>query len=185
MLIGAMAVTEPVPAHAIEPVADSRLVVVVKSSTKTQSVEMPSSSMAKSAVPGAMANSSGLAPNDSTPATTAPDGNWGWGAADLAQAYTDRDRVETGTFTSTGDDFALYAISDGASGDRATLCWNRVAGFASGGRSAGGGAAKALVDLDLHLYDASDGDSVVSSESTVDSVEQIAATSALTKAVLN
>ncbi len=121
---------------------------------------------------------------NASPAPTTPGSSWGFGAADLSQAYTDRARVQSGTLTSTGSRTQFYALSSGVSGDRATLCWNRVAGFASGGRSAGGGTAKSLVNLDLALYDASSGSEHVVSTSTVDSVEQVATTSAVSDAVL-
>ncbi len=89
---------------------------------------------------------------NTSPVPSSPDQAWGHGALDLAAAYTERDRVKTATLTSSGVDTLYFALTSVAAGDRATLVWNRDVGFASGGRSAGAGTAKSLVDLDLFLY---------------------------------
>ncbi len=121
---------------------------------------------------------------NSAPVTTTPDNNWGYGALDLAQAYTDRTLVQTGTFSSSGADALYFTLSNVAVGDRTTLAWNRVASFSSAGRRSGAGAATALVNLDLGLYDGADASTDVESASTIESVEQIKAAAALSTAVL-
>ncbi len=68
-------------------------------------------------------------------------------------------------------------------GDRSTVVWNRSAAFASS-RTSLTGSAKSLIDVDLRLYDGGDGTQDSSSASTVNNVEQVKATSALSTGVV-
>jgi PKD repeat protein len=122
---------------------------------------------------------------NSSPVTGTPDSNWGCGALDLGPAYSDRTRVLTPTLTTSGPTALYYKLGSVASGARQTIAWNRAASYYSGTNPASGpGSTKTLVNLDLFLYDGSNGSQVASSASTVDSLEQTKAASAVTNGVL-
>jgi subtilisin family serine protease/PKD repeat protein len=122
---------------------------------------------------------------NTSPVPTSPGNTWGYGALDLGPAYADRTRVQSSTFTSSGATTQYYSLGPVASGARQTIAWNRSAGYASGSNPAsGGGTAKALVDLDLRLYDGTNGTSQASSTGSTNDVEQTKAPSSLTDGVL-
>jgi serine protease AprX len=111
---------------------------------------------------------------NTTPAPSTPDNNWGWGGMDLAAAYTNRASVAEATLTSSGKPFALLSGGALASGGRVTLAWNR---HVSSNNSSAPTTSWSLLDLDLTVYDAATGASLGSSTSSVNSVEQVAASS--------
>jgi PKD repeat protein/subtilisin family serine protease len=125
---------------------------------------------------------------NTSPVSGAPDSNWGCGALDLGVAYANRTRVRAGTaetLTTSGPVALYYTLGSVASGARQTLAWNRSVPYFSGTNPASGpGTPKTLVNLDLFLYDGSNGAQVTASASSVNNVEQIAASSAVTNGVL-
>jgi hypothetical protein len=108
---------------------------------------------------------------NTSPAPTSPDNNWGWGGMDLAAAYTNRTSVCEATLTSSGPAFALLSGGSLASGGRVTLAWNR---HVASNNSSAPTTSYSLLDLDLTVYDAASGNSLGSSTSSVNPVEQVA-----------
>jgi PKD repeat protein len=121
---------------------------------------------------------------NSSPVTGTPDSNWGCGALDLGQAYTDRTRAFTATLTSSGPVAHYYKLGSLASSGRSTIAWNRAATYSGSTPASGPGSASTLVNLDLYLYDGATGQQSAASASTVDSLEQVAPSSSITDAVL-
>ncbi|MCG3135551.1 MAG: hypothetical protein HMLKMBBP_03258 [Planctomycetes bacterium] len=116
-----------------------------------------------------------------SPVPTSPDNNWGWGAMDLTAAYNTRSSVWEGALYEQGNPrFQLLDLGALASGGRVTLAWSR--NVTSNGNAAPTSYAS-LVDLDLFLYDEATGGEVKNSASTLNSVEMVEVSSALTSPV--
>ena len=118
---------------------------------------------------------------NTSPAPTSPDDNWGWGGLALGAAYTARASVAEGSLTASGPSYQLYRLGSLASNGRVTLAWNRH--VMSNGSSAPS-SASSLVDLDLYLFDESSGLSAGQSTSSVNPVEQLKASSAVSSPIL-
>jgi subtilisin family serine protease len=119
---------------------------------------------------------------NTSPFPSTPDNNWGFGGMNLTAAYSARADVTEGTLTSTGAESLYYTRSSSlASGDRATLAWNRHVTYSS---TDWPGTPPALLDLDLYLYNGSTGAEDAKSVSTVNSVEQVKATGTVAKPVI-
>jgi hypothetical protein len=98
-----------------------------------------------------------------------PNNSWGYGALDLAGAYSYRASVYEGQLTSGGSRFALLRGGSMAAGKRATLVWSRHV------TSAGASTPTTyygIQDLDLYVYDESSGTQLASSTSTLNPTEQ-------------
>jgi len=119
-----------------------------------------------------------------TPVPSTPGSTWGFGAIDLAQAFTDRAFTASGTFTTSGADFDLYRAGSLTSGDRLTLAWSRAASFSSLGRGQGAGSALTEIDLDLQILNVANETVTASATSTTENVEQVSLTSGLSDAVV-
>ncbi len=98
---------------------------------------------------------------------------YGWGYMHLGQAYFNGLDYFNGTVPDTGRDFKLYR-GVMFQNEKATLTWNRHIAYDG---TVGGSVAEDLSDLDLYMYDESDHEfSEDSSQSYIDNVEQVAAT---------
>ncbi len=116
-----------------------------------------------------------------SPYNTSPDDRWGFGAVDLGRAYTYRASVVEGTLAASGPRYVFLRPGSLSAGGRVTLVWNRH--VASNGSSAVT-SYQSLLDLDLYVYDETSGASLGASDSSVDSVEQVAVSSASTSPVV-
>lgn len=103
-----------------------------------------------------------------------PNNNAGWGAGDLAAAYASRGTLYEGTLSSSGASYVLLQSPSLTSGQRVTLCWNRDVAWNNASAPV---TYRALVDLDLTVYDESTGASLGSSLSALNSAEQVALSS--------
>lgn len=113
---------------------------------------------------------------DQTSPYGGPNSTWGFGALDCGAAYTYRNSVFEGELTSGGPQFVLLRGGSLASGGRATLVWNRhVTSIGSSTPTTYYG----IQDLDLYVYDESDGTELGSATSTVDPTEQAAVSAAV------
>lgn len=118
---------------------------------------------------------------NSSPVSTSPDDNWGYGAMELSALYTNRAALYEGTLTSSGSRYVFLKPSSLAAGKRVTLAWTKR--VVSNGSSTPTSSSN-LLDLDLYVYDESDGSTQGSSISGVDSVEQVKLSSAVTTPVV-
>jgi len=85
---------------------------------------------------------------------------YGWGSVNLGSAHTYIDNTwYESSFTDDG--VRLYKLTNVDNGDTSTLVWFKHQG-------------ESLHDIDLYLYDESDGNTVDSSTSGIDNVEQVA-----------
>jgi subtilisin family serine protease len=96
---------------------------------------------------------------------------WGWGYIDLGRAFNHRyDYTWNYVYPTTPSALYRVAVSPPSASVKATLVWNRHPGFTFG---CPGPPYQTLNDLDLYLYDESNGNLLDSSVSTVDNVEQV------------
>jgi len=93
--------------------------------------------------------------------------DWGWGYANLARAFTQRNNAITSAL-SAGRVWLYKGVANGLF--YSTLTWNRSVSVNPAG------PAGCLSDLDLSLYDASSGALLSSSASLIDNVEKAYAT---------
>jgi serine protease AprX len=100
---------------------------------------------------------------------------YGWGYLDLWEAWFNGLDVFTGTVddgvTPPGPDFKLYTGNMFA-GEKATLVWNQHVGYNGASNPT---VVEALSDLDLYAYNASTGATLGASASSINNVEQVAA----------
>jgi len=100
--------------------------------------------------------------------TSSWDAYYGWGEINLNNAYTYRDYVIDGTVNEGS--YKLYKVQLILVGEKATLVWNRHVTYAGATTPS---TLYDLNDLDLELYQESDGEIVDGSFSIKDNVEQI------------
>ncbi len=112
---------------------------------------------------------------NTTPYPTGPGNDWGWGPMDLASAYASRASVLEGTLSSTGSTYVLLRAPSLAAGKRVALCWNRLV---VSNNAQAPVTYRAPVDLDLSVWQESDGASRGSSTSALNSAERVALSSA-------
>jgi len=113
---------------------------------------------------------------------------WGWGELDMTSALTERANVRQGSVSGGADGSAgvqFYSATTAATGDRATLVWNRrvegclnfnILNAPPGVLCTGNPSdttARALSNLDVIELDAGTGATRASSTSSIDNVEQV------------
>jgi serine protease AprX len=111
---------------------------------------------------------------NTSPYATSPDNTWGYGAADLAAAFTDRATVKEGQITSSGPAAVFIRMPALTTGKRATLCWNRDLAWNDASTPT---SYRAMADLDLYVYEEADQTTRGSSTAGLSSVEQVALSS--------
>ncbi len=100
---------------------------------------------------------------------------------DLASAFTNRATVLEETFTTSGTTKEYLSAPAMAAGGHVALCWNRHLLY-NGANSPT--TYRALVDMDLFVYDGSSGALLGSSTSALDSVERVTLAAACSNPIL-
>ena len=103
-----------------------------------------------------------------------PDNANGWGYVDLTKAFTYRNDVVEGDVSDGAVHYVFYRGSV-ATGDKATLVWNRHATYNGANFPT---VYYPLNDLDLYAYDETNNGRLSSSTRTLDNVEQVSANAA-------
>jgi hypothetical protein len=102
---------------------------------------------------------------------TGPDNNYGYGYVDLKHAFSHRGDVKTGSLADKPEGkVEKFYKGPAKKGDRATLVWSRHVTY--NGSSFPTSYLK-LSDLDLYMYDESNGASLADSTSRINNVEQV------------
>ena len=114
--------------------------------------------------------------------TSGPDNTYGYGYVDLDHAYFHRGDVHTGSLAATPEGAVeKFYKGPAVSGDTATLVWNRHVVY--------NGASfptqfLSLSDLDLYLYDESNGLGISSSTSSLNNAAQVRSDSSYSSAII-
>jgi len=100
--------------------------------------------------------------------TTGPDNVYGYGYVDLDRAELDKSDVRTGSLTASDEKF--FKATNVYSGETATLVWDRHVTYNNANYPT---YWLDLSDLDLYMYDESNGGWVDSSTSSISNIEQV------------
>lgn len=100
-----------------------------------------------------------------------PDSDYGFGYVDLSNAYYHKDDVITDSINNITDgSVEKYYKGNISAGDKITLVWNRHINYSGASEPT---YVSGLSNLDLYLYNGTNGMMVASSTSTIDNVEQV------------